>query len=66
MANRFRMHFAPLGERTELAFVSLDFCDAILRIYWEEGALSPEQLRSMQMVRNEAFDTLREAGYPIH
>jgi hypothetical protein len=62
MVNRMRMYLAPRNERVNLALVSLDFCDTILRIYEQEGLLSIEETASLLSVRNEAFDMLREAG----
>jgi hypothetical protein len=63
MVNRMRMCLAPRTERVQLALVSLDSCDTILRIYEQEGLLSIEETASLLSVRDEALDLLREAGY---
>jgi len=63
MVNRIRLHTAPLGERIELAFDSLDFCEAMIRINWEAGPPDPVESLALLKMRSEAIEILQEAGY---
>ena len=63
--NRLRNLFAPAtpAEFVDRALVTLEFCEAIMRIHVQSGAVRSEELSGLTRLEMWASAVLRQNGY---